>query len=103
MQSRVNGAMKLANQGKHDEAAAEFEWLWDNMANIEPDMYGVRISLLASSIRRLIGKHQPTHLRFTHIRDRTAMLADTALASVRVRLDWIVLNEILGEQERTLA
>jgi hypothetical protein len=103
MRQRLAAARELVNQGKHDEATAEFEWLWENMVRIQPGMSGVRISFMARNIAELIGKHPPARRRFTEIRDRSAMLAESDLTTARLRHDWIVLNEILGEQERTLA
>ena len=102
MQGRLNAA-QLVEQGRYDEAAVEFEWLWDNMTHIEPAMAGVRLSFMAKYIEKLVGKHTPARQRFTEIRDRTEMLAGADIASTgRLRLDWIVLNEILSEGERTL-
>lgn len=103
MQSRLNAAQGLAEQGRYDEAAVEFEWLWNNMTCIDPAMSGVRISFMAKYIEDLVRKHAPTRQRFSDIRDRTAMLAGADIASTgRLRFDWIVLNEILSDSERTL-
>jgi len=104
MRGRLDAARDLLRKGRHEEATAEFEWLWDNIDRIEPGMEGVRVSFMANTIEDLVGKHPPARLRFTEIRERTAMLADADVTGPsRLRLDWIVLNEILGENERTLA
>ena len=104
MHERLTAAENLLRDGKHDEAIAEFEWLWDNIDRIEPGMEGVRVSFMAKSIEDLVGKHAPARQRFTEIRDRTAMLARADITGTsRLRFDWIVLNEILSERERTLA
>ena len=102
MHDRLNAAEELLKEGKHAEATAEFEWLWDNMDLIDPGMSGVRVSFMARTIKELIGKHSPARARFAEIRDRSATLAEADLTTARLRHDWIVLNEILGEQERTL-
>jgi hypothetical protein len=103
MRERLNAARALVKQGKHDEATVEFEWLWENIDRIEPAMNGVRVSFMAKNIEELIGNHAPARERFTEIRDRSAILAEADLTTARLRNDWIILNEILGEQERTLA
>jgi len=104
MGERLDAARELAKQGRFEEAAVEFEWLWDNMEHVEPDMSGVRVSFMAGDIGELVGKHPPARERFTQVRDRTAALADADLPSgAGRRFDWIVLNEILSERERTLA
>jgi len=58
---------------------------------------------MAKTIESLVGKHPPARERFTAIRDRSATLAEADLTTARLRFDWIVLNEILGEEDRTLA
>ena len=103
MQDRLNAAEQMAKQGKYDEATREFEWLWENMERIEPGMSGVRVSFMAKSIQGLIQEHPPARTRFEEIRDRSAQLAATDVPSTAgLRFDWIVLNEVLSEQERTL-
>jgi hypothetical protein len=103
MLKRVGAAQDLVRRGKYREATDEFEWLWENMDRVEPGMYGARMSLLAKYIGRLVGKHPSARVTFTEIRDRAAILATADHPTARLCLDWIVLNEILGEQERTLA
>src|SRR5215510_8243216 len=104
MGERLSAAEEMVKEGRYDEATAEFEWLWDNMERIEPGMEGVRVSFMPKSIEELVGKHPPGRQRFSEIRDRTAMRAGAHIeSSGRWRFDWIVLNEILSEPERTLA
>jgi hypothetical protein len=104
MRDRLSAARDLLRKGRHEEATAEFEWLWDNIDRIDPGMEGVRVSFMAKTIEDLVGKHPPARLRFTEIRERTAMLAGADVTgTARLRFDWIVLNEILAERERTLA
>ena len=102
MEGRLDLADRLLNAGKLDEAAAHYLWLWDNIAKVEPGMSGVRVSFMASSIERLVGAHPPARLRFTEVRDRAGAVADADPTGAWPRLDWVVLNEILGEQDATL-
>jgi hypothetical protein len=88
---RLSAADELVKRGRYDEATREFEWLWDNMQRIEPSLSCVRVSVMAKSIKELVGKHPPARARFAEIRDRSA------------RRDWIVLNDVLSEPEKTLA
>jgi len=103
MSERLDAAQELLKAGRHDEATAEFVWLWENMAGVDPSMQGVRVSFMANEIRALVDKHEVARVRFADIRDRSASLADVDLTTARLRFDWIVLNEILSEPERTLA
>src|SRR5262245_40211736 len=103
MQGRLSAAQELLKRGNHDEATIEFEWLWDNIDRVDPGMEGVRVSFMAKNIEELVRKHPPARRRFVDIRDRAASLADADLGgNAGLRFDWIVLNEILSEQDRTL-
>jgi hypothetical protein len=103
MSRRLDAARELSKAGRHDEATAEFVWLWENIDRVDPGMEGVRVSFMAKNIRELVDKHEAARVRFVAIRDRAASLADIDLTTARLRFDWIVLNEILSEPERTLA
>jgi hypothetical protein len=103
MQERLSAAQHLVRQGQYDEAIAEFEWLWQNMGHVEPAMNGVRVSLLARYIGKLVDTHPPARVSFTKLRDRAAIRANADHLTSRLRLGWIVLNEILRETEPTLA
>jgi hypothetical protein len=102
MSRRLDAARDLSKAGRHAEATAEFVWLWENIDHVDPGMKGVRVSFMASNIRELVDKHEDARVRFAAIRDRAASLADVDLTTARLRFDWIVLNEILSEPERTL-
>jgi len=103
MRKRLAAARELSKERRHDEATTEFVWLWENIDRIDPGMEGVRVSFMASNIRELVEKDETARARFAAIRDRAASLADVDLTTAKLRFDWIVLNEILSEPERTLA
>ena len=102
MEGRLDLADRLLHAGRLDEATAHYLWLWDNIAKVEPGMSGVRVSFMASSIERLVGAYPPARLRFTEVRDRAGAAADADPTGGWRRFDWVVLNEILGEQDATL-
>ena len=103
MSERLNAAREMLKQGKFEDATLEFEWLWENIDRVDPGMGGVRASFMADNIRELVDKHDAARVRFAGIRDRAAALADVDLTMARRRSDWIVLNDVLSEPERTLA
>jgi thiol-disulfide isomerase/thioredoxin len=103
MEGRLDLADRLLQSGKLDEAAAHYLWLWDNIAKVEPGMSGVRVSFMASSIERLVAAHAPARARFAEVRDRAGAAADADPAAAWLRFDWVVLNEVLGDQAATLA
>jgi thioredoxin 1 len=102
MEGRLDLADRLLQSGKLDEAAEHYLWLWNNIARVEPGMSGVRVSFMASSIERLVSGHPPARHRFGEERDRAGAAADADQTAAGPRFDWVVLNEILGDQAATL-
>jgi tetratricopeptide (TPR) repeat protein len=96
-EAEVEARMDYAEYSFHKKdfvnATDEYVWLWENMAREVPAMSAVRSSYLASRIRQL-------NVRYSPARERIAELRDEAEASNRH--DWIVLNETLDEDQRTL-
>ncbi len=99
VRGRLSLARTLLQAGRKDEATEEFIWLWENMARIEPAMIGVRLSYLASDIQSLIESHAPARARVVRIRDELDLTGGAGSTS---RTDWLVLNGVLGEQQKTL-
>jgi hypothetical protein len=103
MGGRLDVAQALLRARRFDEATDEMVWLWNNIARVEPGMEGVRVSFMAGDIEELVGQHEPARTRFAEIRERTGALADAgASGSAQARFDWMVLNEILADTERTV-
>lgn len=97
-QKKLTEARELVKVGKYDDATAAYLWLWDNILQIDRTMVGVRGSFMAGDMKTLAEIHQPAKVAFTKLRDRLdGELSDRELD------DWIVLNEIVGEEDRTLA
>jgi len=103
MQGRLRLAQTLLQARRLDEAADEYVWLWHNIARVEPGMTGVRVSFMANEIAALIGQHAGARARFTAIRDQAEAEAGREAAGPEARLDWTVLNEVLGDDARTMA
>ncbi len=102
MQGRLTLAQAMVASGRNGEATEELDWLWHNIARVDRGMAGVRISFMAAEIATLIAVHPPARERFTHVRDETAA-ALGAGGDAAARLDWMVLNGLLGEDDRTVA
>jgi thiol-disulfide isomerase/thioredoxin len=101
MRGRLALARTLLRTGRREEATEELVWLWQNIARVEPAMSGVRVSYLARDIKTLIQSHAPARARFLQIREELDDLLNAGATASR--FDWIVLNEMLGAQEQTLA
>jgi len=103
MQGRLRLAQALLHARRLDEAAGEYVWLWHNIARVEPGMRGVRVSFMASAIATLVDQHAGARAQFTAIRDGAEAQAGRDGADRDARYDWLVLNEVLGDDERTVA
>jgi hypothetical protein len=103
MHGRLSLAKAMIEDHRYDEATRHFVWLWHNIARVDPDMLGVRSSFMAGDIERLLAVHAPAREAFAAIRDATGSDADAKPSSEDLRHDWVVLNKVLGEEDRTLA
>jgi len=103
MQARLQTARELAMGGKPDEATEEFVWLWDHMVEIDPSTMAVRGSFMASDMTNLAARHEPAKVAFTKLRDATAEKLKSSNPGAELRDDWIVLNEVVGDEDATLA
>lgn len=103
MLERFSAARELLENGKHEEAAAEFVWLWDNMAKQDPSMVGVRRSFFVQSVKSLIESHPPAVAPFAQRRDDLEARLKTDRRTFDDLMDWLALNQALSDEDRTLA
>lgn len=104
MQARLAAARELLSAREHAAALEEYLWLWDNMLEHEPAMVGVRGSFMAADMERLAAAHAPAKARFRQLRDALeATLKNPDTRTWDALDDWLVLNEILGDEAATLA
>jgi len=103
MMARLRTVREVAQAGKSEEAAEEYAWLWENMVGIDPHMLGVRGSFMAMDMKALAERSADAKARFTLLREVAAAKRTADPASVEFLDDWIVLNEVIGEDDATLA
>lgn len=103
MQERLQAARVLVDDGKLEKATDEYVWLWKHMLEQEPAMMGVRGSYMASEMQDLAARHEPAKARFTALRDEAEARLKGKDKTFDDLTDWIVLNEVLADDERTLA
>jgi hypothetical protein len=101
--ARFEAAKQLLKEQRYPEATEELVWLWNNIERVQPAMRGVRVSFMAGTIEKLVAAHAPARRRFEELRDAAGAAADAGGDSEQRRLDWIVLNGVLGDDERTIA
>lgn len=90
---RQDMAEHLKSIGRFNESADELLWLWNNMVAESPSSGSVRASFLVGDMRRLAKLDPGVKARFAKLRD---------VAEKKNRTDWIHLNEIVGDEEKTL-
>ncbi len=103
VEARYRLASTLAMRGELDEATEEFVWLWDNMLEFSPAMYGVRLSFMAGNMTDLAERHSPAREAFTGLRDRLQPAVDDGSADREVMIDWLHLNRIIADDRATLS
>jgi thiol-disulfide isomerase/thioredoxin len=104
MRGRLSLAKSLLQARKLDEALGHYDWLWRNLHRVEPAMSGVRVSFMAGEIQALCQQSPAARRRFSELRDQADAAAGAdGEAGRESRFDWVVLNQALGEVERTLA
>lgn len=102
IQERLRLAGDLLMAERLDEATEEYVWLWENMVRVQPSMAGVRGSFTAGEIARLVAEHDGARERFTALRDAAGERMKEDPGAHRWLDDWIVLNEVLGDEAATL-
>lgn len=100
---RMDAAKQLLTGGKRDEALAIYKELWSEIPETAPKLLPVRGSLLAMDITVLAASDAPTREHFAAVRDALEPRVQTGRASPQELDDWVVLNSVLDDEERTLA
>jgi hypothetical protein len=103
MMDRDQFADALLRAGLLEDALREYDWLWCHMADVDPDMAGVRVSFMARKVKELCERLPAARARFAELRDAAAATASTNdRPGLQQCIDHAVLNQVLGEDERTL-
>lgn len=95
----------LMNAGAFELATNEAVWLWRHLPNSLPNSDGTRLSFLASDIKRLAQLHPPARhaLEWLRAEGEISSASNPIPSPLRDLSDWIVLNWIMDQPERTLA
>jgi thiol-disulfide isomerase/thioredoxin len=103
VKARLNLARELTRAGKEDEATDEFVWLWQHMLEHDEGFYGVRLSYVVRDMGRLASRNPKAKQRFTELRDETGKLIQGEKVDTDDMVDWVNLNEVIGDMAATLA
>lgn len=103
VRARMELARSLAMDRKYLEAADEYLWLWKNMLEHEPAMYGVRLSFMASDMDGLARKSEEARGKFVALRDETGKRMEGEKVEMEDVADWVVLNNrVLNDADATV-
>ena len=102
-----SASMALADK-RYDEATKGYVWLWNNIPGLD-DTYeygwmGVRQSFMLKPLGSLVNCHPPAHEAFSSLRDASGSAAPPFDLTdwFGPRVDWLLLNRLLGQEDRTL-
>jgi thiol-disulfide isomerase/thioredoxin len=102
IKARLDLANSLWQSGKADEAAEEYAWLWRHMLEYDRAFVGVRSSFMASNMERLAVRNEGAKKKFMDLRDEAEKAMAEEKVSVDDLADWMVLNKIVSDSQRTL-
>lgn len=92
---RIGKAFDLMKSKKYAEAQDEYFWLWTNLRNDDPIMGELRQKVVPIQVNALVK-------RFPEVKGKWVTLREAA-EKENNRTDWLSLNMMLDDNERTLA
>lgn len=96
-------AEELVAAGEYELAREEYVWLWRNMTAHAPAMAGVRGSFMAGRMEKLAELDRESREAFCALRDEAEAELKGEGRSWTALDDWLALNEVVGDDDRTLA
>lgn len=99
--TRYRVAQQLIRAGHFSHATDQLLWLWRHMA-ADPALHARQREWLRADLEQLLERYEPGRQRFKQTRDATQKFLRGGAGSWDRLVDWMVLNEILQETERTL-
>jgi len=102
IRGRLDLASALLLSGELSAATQEYCWLWNHMLEHDEAFIGVRLSFMTFDMTALAESFQPAREAFTALREQTAVRLSSAAPRATDRVDWIVLNRVLDDNDRTL-
>ncbi len=73
-QERLQNAFTAAREGRHEEALREYIWFHDHALELEPALYGVRLSFALAYWVELAQEYPAARIALVAIRDRKSQL-----------------------------
>jgi hypothetical protein len=99
---RLALAHDLLEASRLEDAAAQYEWLWDHLVELDSTMERVRRRSLVLDLKELCGRREASGEVFAAKRDVIEAKL-RAEATWELLADWLALNGALGDEDRSLA
>lgn len=103
MMERLRTAQALTDNGKLDEATAEYLGLWKNATPQDAYTFSARHMMVASNMQRLAFVHKPAWQSFATLRDEAEARLKGPGKSFPDLFDWIALNGVVDQHDKTFA
>jgi hypothetical protein len=84
-QIRLQNAFTAAGEGRHEEALREYIWFHDHALELEPALYGVRLSFALAYWVELAQDYPAARTALEGIRDRTVQSNGRTLRTAQSR------------------
>lgn len=92
LEARFELARAQCSSAHYADAVENFVWIWQNISKANPQLSELRLTSLPSEISQLLAKYPAGKAPFAAIRDE---------AKSSNLVDWITLNQILGDDQKT--
>lgn len=103
VEKRFELAKQLLDTGAYEPATEHYVWLWDNKQRHSRAMGGTIGFFIARGSQQLVEEHEPSKQAFVRVRDAVEARLNEHKGRDFDRADWVELNEIVGDDDRTLA
>lgn len=100
---KLDAAQEMFAAGDYDRATEAYLDLWETMLDEQESYYGVRLSFMAGEMQQLAAAHEPARDAFRAVRDREATRLKAGDVEWDTLTDWVHLNNIIGDQQSTMA
>lgn len=100
--SQIQVVRDIIMLGRLDAATDDLTWLWQNMAKVQPDSVGVRLTALASDMQNVAMRDEAALKAFSKLRDELEPRVKGGTVDRETMIDWVVLNRVVSDEERTI-
>jgi len=103
VEARLRLARTCVDASRLDDAAGDYAWLWERMGRGDTAQRAAKRGLVAEEMKALALRAPVARAVFRKIRDAVEARLRSGEASLDELEDWLVLNDVVREPERTEA